>query len=158
MGMAVKFVRAPNKLVLIAAGIVLLSLAVLGARTAVASAHLYRIPVWALSGNAITSAMFGAALLFVALRGSQFAGATAVIVATVITFGFVLHHVTSLVFGLSDHISWWTAVYPVIVASLVGPSLFPWSRTANKPALWLMGLIFATLTLLFGTVTLLARL
>ena len=101
--------------------------------------------------------MFGAALLVVALRRSQFAGATAVIVATVITFGFVLYHVTSLVFGLSDHISWWSAVYPVIAASLLGASLFPWSRPANNPALFLMGLIFAILTLLFGTVTFLAR-
>ena len=155
--MAVRSIRAPNSLVLIAAGIALLLLAVLGVRTAVASAHLYRIPVWALSGNAITNAMFGAALLVVALRRSQFAGATAVIVATVITFVFVLYHVTSLVFGLSDHISWWSAVYPVIAASLLGASLFPWSRPANKPALLLMGLIFAILTLLFGTVTFLAR-
>jgi len=155
--MAVRSIRAPNSLVLIAAGIALLLLAVLGTRTAVASAHLYRIPVWALSGNAITNAMFGAALLVVALRRSQFAGATAVIVATVITFVFVLYHVTSLVFGLSDHISWWSAVYPVIAASLLGASLFPWSRPANKPALLLMGLIFAILTLLFGTVTFLAR-
>ena len=155
--MAVRSIRAPNNLVLVAAGTALLLLAVLGVRTAVASAHLYRIPVWALSGNAITNAMFGAALLFVALRGSQFAGATAVIVATVITFGVVLYHVTSLVFGLSDHISWWSAVYPVIAASLLGASLFPWSRPANNPALFLMGLIFAILTLLFGTVTFLAR-
>ena len=155
--MAVRSIRAPNSLVLIAAGIALLLLGVLGVRTAVASAHLYRIPVWALSGNAITNAMFGAALLFVALSGSQFAGATAVIVATVITFVFMLYHVTSLVFGLSDHISWWSAVYPVIAASLLGASLFPWSRPANNPALWLMGLIFAILTLLFGTVTFLAR-
>ena len=155
--MAVRSIRAPNNLVLIAAGIALLLLAVLGVRTAVASAHLYRIPVWALSGNAITNAMFGTALLFVALRGSQFAGATAVIVATVITFVFMLYHVTSLVFGLSDHISWWSAVYPVIAASLLGASLFPWSRPANKPALLLMGLTFAILTLLFGTVTFLAR-
>ena len=155
--MAVRSIRAPNNLVLIAAGIALLLLAVLGVRTAVASAHLYRIPVWALSGNAITNAMFGTALLFVALRGSQFAGATAVIVATVITFGVVLYHVTSLVFGLSDHISWWSAVYPVIAASLLGASLFPWSRPANNPALFLMGLTFAILTLLFGTVTFLAR-
>ena len=155
--MAVRSIRAPNNLVLVAAGTALLLLAVLGVRTAVASAHLYRIPVWALSGNAITNAMFGAALLVVALRRSQFAGATAVIVATVITFVFVLYHVTSLVFGLSDHISWWSAVYPVIAASLLGASLFPWSRPANKPALLLMGLIFAILTLLFGTVTFLAR-
>jgi len=158
MGMTVKSVRAPNNLVLIAAGIALLLLAALSARTAVASAHLYQIPVRMLLGNAIANAIFGTALLFVALRGSQFAGATAVIVATITAFGFVFHHGTSLAFGLSDHISWRTAVYPAIAASLVGPSLFPWSRTTNKPALLLMGLTFAILTFLFGTVTLLARL
>jgi len=111
-----------------------------------------------LEGGRILDAILGIALLFVALRGSQFAGATAVIVATFLTFGVVFGHVTSLAFGLSDRITWWTAVYPAIAASVVGPSLFPWRRTANKPALFLMGLTFATLTLLVGSVVLLARL
>jgi len=152
-------VRAPNNLVLIAAGIALLLLAVRGAGMAVASPNQYGISVVGLVAiGGAWNAVLGTALFFVALRRSQFAGATAVIVATVITFGFVLRHATSLAFGLSDHISWETAVYPAIAALVIGSALFPWSRTANKPALWLMGLTFATLTLLFGTVIVLARL
>ncbi len=156
--MTFKLVRAPTKPVLIAAGIALLLLATLGAGRAAANANHYRMPVIMLEIGPIKDGIFGIALLFVSLRGSQFAGATAVIVATFITFGVVFVHVTSLAFGLSDHITWWTAVYLAIAASVVGSSLFPWSRTANKPALYLMALTFSTLTILMGSVVLLARL
>jgi hypothetical protein len=156
--MTLKFVRAPNRLVLIAAGIALLLLATLGARAAAVNPNPYQIPIVLRAEGAIRDAILGGALLFVALRTSRFAGATAVIVATFMTFLVVFGHVTSLAFGLSDRITWWTAVYPAIAASVVGASLFPWSRIANKPALFLMGLTFATLTLLVGSVVLLARL
>lgn len=102
-------------------------------------------------------AILGTALIVVALRRSQFTGATAVIVATVTVFGFALRQVTSLAFGLPDHIGWATAVHQAIAVGLIGSSLFPWSRTANKPALLLMGLTFASLVLFYDTVTLLAR-
>src|SRR5689334_13331264 len=118
--MSVKFVRAPNSPVLVAAGIALLLLATLGARTAVATASHYRIPVMVLEAGPIKDAILGIALLFVALRGSQFAGATAVVVASYITFGVVFGHVTSLVFGLSDRITWWTAINLAIAASIIG--------------------------------------
>jgi hypothetical protein len=156
--MTFKLVRAPNRPVLIAAGMALLLLAAFGARTAAATANHYRMPVMMLEGGPLKDGILGIALLFVALRGSLFAGATAVIVATFMTFGVVFSHVTPLAFRLSDQITWWTAVYPAIAASLVAPSLFPWSRSANKPALFLMGVTFATLTLLVGSVVLLARL
>jgi hypothetical protein len=104
--MAAKFVRAPNSAVLIAGGIALLLLAVSGAGMAAANANHYRIPVLTLvfmggSGDAI----LGAALLFVALRRSQFSGATAVIVATVLAFGVVAKHVILLFFGTSAHVA-----------------------------------------------------
>jgi hypothetical protein len=157
--MAVKFVRAPNRAVLIAGGIALLLLAVRGAGMAAANANHYRIPVVGLVviGGA-SDAILGAALLFVALSRSQFAGATAVIVATFLTFDIVAVNVTSLVFGTSAHVTWWTAVHLAIAATVVGPSLFPWSRAANKPALIWMGLTIGATTLLLGTVVLMARL
>jgi uncharacterized membrane protein YsdA (DUF1294 family) len=159
--MTAKFVRAPNSAVLIAGGIALLLLAVSGVGMAAANANHYRIPVLTLvflvfmggSGDAI----LGAALLFVALRRSQFAGATAVIVATVLAFGIVAKHVISLFFGTSAHVTWWTAVYLAIAAGLIGPSLFPWSPTANRPVLFWMGITIAALTILIGGLALLAR-
>ena len=156
--MAVKSVRSPNSIALIASGIALLLLAALGARMAAANANHYQMPMVFLAGGPIRNAILGAALLIVALRTSQFAGATAVIVATFITFSVVFGQVTSFAFGLPSHVTWWTAVYLVIAASLIGASLFPWSRFANKPALRLMGVTFAMLTLLVGSLALLARL
>ena len=139
--MAVRFVRAPNSPALIAGGIALLLLAVRGAEMAAANANDYRMPVASLVvlGGA-SDAILGAALLFVALRRSQFAGAAAVIVATFLTFGIVLRHVTLLFFGTPGHVTWWTAVYLAIAATIVGPSLFPWSRRANKPVLFWMAI------------------
>lgn len=156
--MAVKFVRAPNSAILIAGGIALLLLAVRGAEMAVANTNHYGVPVVGLVvlGGA-WNAILGAALLFATLRRSQFAGATAVIVASILMFGFVFNQVTSLAFGLTAHFSWWTAINLAIAASIVGPSLFPWSATANKPVLFWMGLTIAALVILFGSVALLAR-
>jgi hypothetical protein len=156
--MTLRLVRAPNRLVLIAAGIALLLLAALGAGSAAAAANHFRIPVMMLEGGPIKDAILGIALLFVALRGSQFAGATAVIVATFMIFGVVFGLVTPLAFGRYAHVTWWTAIYLAIAASIVGPSLFPWSPNANKPALILIGLTFATLTLLMVSLAVLARL
>src|SRR5260221_9728959 len=157
--MAVRFVRAPNNAVLIAGGIALLLLAVRGAGMAAANANDYRISVVHLVvlGGA-WNAILGAALLLVALRRSQFAGAAAVIVATLMTFSVVFGLVASFAVRLSARLTWWTAVYLAIAATVVGPSLFPWSRTANKPALFWMGLTIGATTLLFGTVVLMARL
>lgn len=156
--MSAKFVRAPNSPVLIAAGIALLLLAARGAWTAAANANHYRMPVGDLVfiGGA-QDATLGTALLFFALRKSQFAGATAVTVATILTFGIVTRHVTSLVFGTSARVTWWTAVNLAIAACIIGPSLFPWSPTANKPVLFWMSITIAATTLLFGTVVLMAR-
>ena len=157
--MASKFVRTPNSAVLIAGGIALLLLAVRGAWTAVASANHYQLPVVDLVViGGVWNAILGAALLFVAVRRSQFAGATAVVVATFLIFGVVFNRVTSLAFGLSAPLTWWTAIDLAIAASIVGPSLFPWSPTANKPVLFWMGLTIAALVILFGSLALLARL
>ncbi len=157
--MASKVVRAPNSVVLIAGGIALLLLAVRGAWTAMANANHYRIPVadLAVIGGA-WNAILGAGLLFAGIRKSQFAGGIAVVVATFLIFGLLLNGVASLAFGLSAPLTWWTAVYLAIAASIVGPSLFPWSSTANKPALFWIGLTIAALVILFGSLALLARL
>jgi hypothetical protein len=156
--MAAKFVRAPNSAVLIAGGIALLLLAVSGAVMAATNANDYPMPVLTLVfiGGA-WDAILGASLLFVALRKTQFAGATAVMVATVLAFGIVAKHVISLFFGTPAHVTWWTAVYLAIAAGLIGPSLFPWSRSANKPVLFWMALTIAALTILMGGLALLAR-
>jgi hypothetical protein len=156
--MAAKFVRAPNSAILIAGGIALLLLAVSGAVMAAASTNHYRMPVLTLVfiGGA-WDAILGAALLFVALRRSHFAGATAVIVATVLTFGIVAKHAISLFFGTSAHVTWWTAGYLAIAAGLIGPSLFPWSWNANKPMLFWMALTIAASIILISGLALLAR-
>lgn len=157
--MASKFVRAPNSAVLIAGGIALLLLAVRGAWTAEANANHYQIPVVDLLiiGGA-SNGILGAALLLVAVRRDQLAGAMAVIVATFLIFGVVFDRVTSLVFGLSAPLTWWTAIYLSIAAIIIAPSLFPWSPSANKPALFWMGLTIAALVILVGSLALLARL
>ena len=136
----------------------LLLLGTMSIRGALLKANPHHFPMLMLAGGGLKDAGFGAALLYIALRKSQFAGATAVIIATFLTFGVVFSHVTSLAFGLSDHITWWTAIYPAIAASILGLSLFPWSLTANKPALFLMGLTFGLLTLLMGSLVILVRL
>jgi hypothetical protein len=151
--MTVKFVRAPNNLVLIAAGIALLLLAFRAGM--VATNHL---PTPLVVGSFTRDAVLGAALLFVALRRSQFAGATAVIVATLLTFVVVAPMAfESVAFG-SVHVTWSMAIYLAIAAGVIAPSLFPWSGTANKPVLFWMGLTFAAVTLLLGTIALTARL
>jgi hypothetical protein len=155
--MTFKLVRAPNSSVLIVVGMALLLFGTMSIERAVLNANPHHFPVVVLAEGGIKDAVFGVALLYVALRKSQFAGATAVIIATFLTFGVVFSHATSLAFGLSDHITWWDAVYPAIAASILGLSLFPWSQTTNKPALFLMGLTFATLTFLVGSLALLAR-
>lgn len=157
--MTSKLVRAPNSVVLIAGGIVLLLLAVRGAWTAVANANHYHLTVADLVviGGA-WNAILGAALLFIAVRRSQFAGAIAVVVATFLFLAVVFNCITSLAFGLSAPLTWWAAIYLAIAASIVGPSLFPWSPTANKPVLFWMGLTIAALVALFGSLALLARL
>lgn len=96
--------------------------------------------------------------LFIAVRRSQFAGAIAVVVATFLFLAVVFNCITSLAFGLSAPLTWWAAIYLAIAASIVGPSLFPWSPTANKPVLFWMGLTIAALVALFGSLALLARL
>lgn len=156
--MSAKFVRAPNNPVLISGGIALLLLAVRGAWTATANADQLRIPVLPLvvMGGA-RNAILGVALLVVALRRSQFAGATAVIVATLLTFAIVTPPVISLVFGMSAHVTWWAAVYLAIAATVVGPSLFPWSPSANKPVLFWSGITILATIVLLATVALIAR-
>jgi hypothetical protein len=157
--MAVKVVRAPNSAILIAGGIALLLLTVLGAGMAVADANHYPIPLVTrvVMGGAL-NAILGTVLLFVALRRSQFAGATAVIVATFLIFGFAMKALGFVVFGLAFHLGWVGAFDLAIVAAIVGPLLFPWNPNANRPVFFWMGLTFATLTLLLGSLAVLARL
>ena len=156
--MTLRFVRSPNNLVLIAAGITFLLLATLAARTAVATANPYRTPMVIRAGGAMTEAILGAALLFVAVRRSQFAGATAVIVATFLAFGIAMKAFISAAFGLAFHLGWVGALDLLIAAAIVGPLLFPWNPNANRPVFFWMGLTFATLTVLFGSLAVLARL
>lgn len=156
--MPAKSLRAPTSPVLIVAGTALLLLAALGTRAAVLNASHYQVPVVVLAGGAIKQAILGMALLFVGVRQSKFAGPTAVIVATFITFGFALEFVGWLVFGTSVRVSWVAAINVAIAAGILWPSIFPWSWSANKPVFFWAGLTFGTLTLLFGTVILLARL
>jgi hypothetical protein len=155
--MAIKSIRAPNNHVLIAAGIALLLLAAFGAWRATAS-NPYSFPVmlWVFMHGG-RDAILGTALLLVALRKSQFAGATAVIVAAFISFGLAFGVVVPLAFGRPVHVTWWNAIDLAIVAAIVGPLLFPWSPNANKPVLFWMGLTFAILMLLGGSLAILAR-
>lgn len=155
--MATKSVRAPNNRVLIAAGITLLLLAAFGVWTATAS-NPYSIPAvpWAVMHGG-RDAILGTVLLFVALHRSQFTGATAVIVATVLMFGIAMKVFGSAAFGLAFHLGWGMAFDLTIVAAIVGPLLFPWSPNDNKPVFFWMGITFATLTLLSGSLAVLAR-
>jgi hypothetical protein len=154
----VKFVRAPNKISLLAAAIALVLLATLSARAALANAHHYRVPGVILAGGAIRDVVFAAALLFAALSRSRFAGPTSTIIATLLTFvvtaPLVIHFVA---FG-SVHPSWWDAIYLALAAAIAGPSLFPWSASANWPVLFCVVLTFAAATLLLGSAAVVARL
>jgi hypothetical protein len=160
VAMSVKAVRAPSSPVLIAAGIALFLLATLGAprAAAVAKALQYRVPVLVLAEGSIRDAIFGMALLYVALRRSKFAGTTAVIVATFLMFVIVWPIAFDLVAFASVHTSWWGAIYLAIAATLLWPSLFPWSWSANRPVFVRMGLTIAAITLPLGCSALLVRL
>jgi hypothetical protein len=155
--MPAKFDRAPNNLILIAAGITLLSLAMFNAGMA-AENHYQGPVVLVATGGIIRDAILGAALLFVALRRSRFAGATAVIVATLLMFVVVASRATAAVAFGTVHVNWWDAIYLAIAAVVVGPLLFPWGLSASKPVLFWMGLTIATIAFLIGSLALLARL
>lgn len=156
--MATKFVKAPDNRVLSAAGTVFLLLAAFGVWRATAS-NPYSIPialwVFMLSGR---DAILGTALLFVAVRKSQFAGAVAVIVATVLLFRIAMNAFMAAAFGLAFHPDWWDAFDVAIVAAMIAPLLFPWSPNASRPVFFWMGLTFATLTILFGSLAIAVRL
>jgi hypothetical protein len=156
--MQTKFVRAPSRPVLIVAGLALLLLAIVGHQMAALNAKHYRVPVMVLAERGIIDAFFGLALLYVALRKSQFAGATAVVIATFLMFGILTHAFTSVAFGLVFHLGWGEVVAMAIAAGILWPSIFPWSRSANKPVFFWMALTFGGLTLLLGSAALLARL
>jgi hypothetical protein len=155
--MATRSIRTPNNGILIAAAITLLYLATFRAWRATVS-NPYSIPVvpW-VAMHCARDAILGIALLIVALRKSQFAGAIAVIVATLLMFTVALPVVTDMAFGLAFHPSWWAALYLAIAAAIAGPLLFPWSSNANRPVFLWMGLTFGTMTLLLGSVAILAR-
>jgi hypothetical protein len=165
--MPVKPVRSPNNFILIAAGIALLLMAL---RAGMAAASHYPIPTDCVGGEAAAVAMsctrdaiLGTALLFVALRRSRFAGATAVIVATLLLFGvalpmFILAVASASMAFASFRVSWSVAIDLAIAASLIAPLLFPWSGTANKPVFFWVAITFASATLLIGSLAFLARL
>jgi hypothetical protein len=154
---ASNLVRATNSHVLIAAGIACLLLALREAELAEAAASHYRIPLLMVTGGVVKNAILGVALVFVAVRKSRFAGATAVIVATFLIFGVALNTFASLAFAPLP-VSWWNGVHLALALAILWPSLFPWSRSANKPVLFWMTLTFGLLTLLVGSLALLARL
>ena len=157
-GMHAKFVRGPNRPLLIVAGLALILLAVVGIQRAVLNENHYRVPVMVLAEGAIIDAFFGLALLYVALRKSQFAGATAVVIATFLMFGVLMDAFASVAFGLAFHISWGKALAFIIAAAILGPSIFPWSPSANKPVFFWISATFGALTLLVGSAAFLARL
>ena len=115
------------------------------------------MPLALVSGGVVRDVILGLALVFVALRGSKFAGATAVIAATFLIFGVAVKTFTSLTFA-SVHFSWWSGIEAALAIVILWPSLFPWSRSANTPVLYWMALTFGALTLLGGTLAILARL
>ena len=154
--MASTFVRANRNSVLAAVGIVLLLLAIRDAQVIEAIANHYRIPPRMLVGAVVRDVILGLALLFVAVRKSKFAGTTAVIVATFLIFSVTLWVFSSFVFT-SFHVSWRRGIDLALAFVILWPSLFPWSRSANKPVLFWMALTFGTLTLLAGGAALLAR-
>jgi hypothetical protein len=156
--MAAKLVRAPNSHILIVAGLALLLLGAVGVERAVLNTHHYRVPVMLLAEGAVVNAVFGIALLYVAIRRSQFAGVTAVIIATFIAFAVVSQMVVSLAVWRPPHVTWWTAINLAIAGAIAWPSVFPWNWSANKPALIWMAATFGTLTFFFATLAILVRL
>jgi hypothetical protein len=155
--MASKLVRANSRTVLIAAGVAFLVLAMSAAQSAIVMAHRYQIPLWMVSGGAIRDVILGLGLVFFSIRRSKFAGAMAVIAATFLLFGLALRIFTSLA-SASVHFSWWNGIDVALAIAILWPSIFPWSRSANTPVLFWMTLTFGALTLVFGTVAILARL
>ena len=150
-----RIVRSPKSPVLIAAGIAFLLLATAAMKAQ--SWYDYRVPVVVLAIPILEYAILGTALLIVAILRSRFAGVVAVIVATFITFEVVAGAVLPLAFGGSARVNWLSAINLAIAGAILGTSAFPWNWPANKLVLFWMGLTFGTLTLLFGTVVLLAR-
>ena len=151
--MSATSVRSPNNPILITAGIALLLMAI--AIMKGAPWDNYRIPVAVIAIPALEYVIFAIALLYVGLRRSPFAGATATVIATFILFGLVLKFVP-LAFGGSVHVTWLTAANLAIVVAVLGPLVFPWSPS-NKPALLWLGLTFGALALVTGAAILLAR-
>jgi len=156
--MSVKSIRAPSNPVLIAAGLALLLLAALGAKTAAANVNHYRIPTAVLAEGAMMDAFLGSALIFVALRRSKYAGVTSVVVASFLLFGLAMQIVASVAFRVPLHVTWWNGIILAIAATILWPSVLPWSPSANKPVFFWMGLTFGAMALLLGTVVVLARL
>ena len=156
--MASKFVRATNRPVLIAAGMAFLFLAIRDARVAMTFARLYRIPLPMVAGAVVKDVILGVALLFVSIGRSQFAGVTAVIAATILIFSVTLKIFISLMVEGGIPLSWWNGIYLALAFAMLWPSFFPWSRSANKPALFWMAMTFGLLTVLLGGLALLARL
>jgi len=155
--MAANSVKAPNNHVLIAAGVALLFLAAFGVWTALVS-NPNSIPIASrgVIGGAV-DALLGAALLFVVFHKSQFAGTTAVIVATFLAFTVASGLVADVLLGSLD-VSLRTGINLLIAATILWPMLFPWSWSANRPVLFRMAATCGAITLLLGTVVMLARL
>lgn len=156
--MTAKFVRAPNRPVLVVGGLAFLLLAIVGVQRAVLSPNHYRLPAWMLAGGPIVDAILGVALLYVVLRKSQFAGATAVVIATFLMFGILFEAFVSVAFGLAFHVTWGKVAVIAIATAILLPSVFPWSWSANKPVLFWMAVTFGLLTLFIGSLMILARL
>ena len=156
--MTSKSIRTPNSLLLIAAGTALLLVGAAGAANALSNAHHYRIPILEMSGGAIRDAILGTALVFVAIRKSQFAGATAIIVATVLVFFLAMSAVASMVVAGSFHVTPWKAIYLAIAAGIFCSALLPWNQSANKPVFFCTALTFAGAMLLVGCAAVVARL
>jgi hypothetical protein len=154
--MTVKLVGAPNRPVLIVAGLALFLFAAAAIETQ--DWYDYRLPVAVLAIPTLEYAILGTALLTVAILRSRFASVTAVIIATFITADVVIGTALPLVFGGSVHVNWRIAINLAIAAAIFGASVFPWSWPGNKPLLIWMGLTFGAMIVLTGTVILLARL
>jgi len=117
-----------------------------------------QLPMPLVVGSFTRDAIFGAALLFAALRKSQFAGAAAIIVATFLTLGVVAPIAFDSVAFESVHQTRWMAIDLAIATIVIAPSLFPWSGSANKPVLFWIGLTIGATALLLLTAAVLARL
>lgn len=156
----VKSIRAPSGPVLIAAGIAFLLHAALGVQVAatVTKTIQYRAPTWLLAGSAIRNGILGLALIWVALSRSRYAGATAVVVGTLVIFSVASTIVTDMTFGLAFHPSWWTALDLTIATILLWSAVLPWNDVVSKPALSCMTITLGALSVLVSAVIALARL